>query len=478
MRRPRFLVAGVAALALALTAGLVVAPSRVFGWSSPTITSACSNDPTVNNWTVTLAHESNYNMQWADNAGFSGATDVTMAEGANALSTPSSVTTLYVRWASDYSSSSSATWDGGLCSTPPPSETPFQSFQGETATPTAPPQQKVQLTLIKVLCPSYSVVPANKNPTVYDATGGHGSELDTSYQTSLVDPTTDIPANCTPADGWSFQLYDSVSMDSPVGSPLTTGGDGSVSVWLDPSEIALAQTSGYPTGLWIAEIEQPSVATFGALRCYTDIMNGDNLENVRYLGTADQHIYCIAYNVVVPQETPTVEPTEPPTEAPTGTPVVTAPPTEPPTEAPTGTPVVTAPPTAPPTETPTATPTTEPTAPPTETPTATPTTEPTAPPTETPTATPTTEPTAPPTETPTATPTTEPTAPPTETPTPFESFQGETATPAQTGTPPPTSSGSDGSNNNSTPLFALLICLAFGGLGLLAVQAQRQSIRR
>jgi hypothetical protein len=28
------------------------------------------------------------------------------------------------------------------------------------------------------------------------------------------------------------------------------------------------------------------------------------------------------------------------------------------------------------------------------------------------------------------------------------------------------------------PLFALLICLSFGGLGLLAVQAQRQSIRK
>jgi hypothetical protein len=58
--------------------------------------------------------------------------------------------------------------------------------------------------------------------------------------------------------------------------------------------------------------------------------------------------------------------------------------------------------------------------------------------------------------------------------TPFQSFQGETAVP----TPPPTSTGSDNSSQNSTPLFALLICFAFGGLGLAAVQAQRRSIRR
>jgi hypothetical protein len=41
---------------------------------------------------------------------------------------------------------------------------------------------------------------------------------------------------------------------------------------------------------------------------------------------------------------------------------------------------------------------------------------------------------------------------------------------------PPTSTGS-GPGDGSAPLFALLICLAFGGLGLLAVQAQRRTMR-
>ncbi len=76
-------------------------------------------------------------------------------------------------------------------------------------------------------------------------------------------------------------------------------------------------------------------------------------------------------------------------------------------------------------------------------------------------------------------------------PSPFQSFQGETATPtaagttvveAATGTPviTPAVTSTDGSSpsGDSTPLFALLICFAFGGLGLAAVEAQRRSIRR
>ena len=80
---------------------------------------------------------------------------------------------------------------------------------------------------------------------------------------------------------------------------------------------------------------------------------------------------------------------------------------------------------------------------------------------------------------------------PTPTPTPFQSFAGETAypsgtmtvegatgTPVRVATPPVTSTDGSSPSGDSMPLFALLICLSFGGLGLLAVQAQRQSIRK
>jgi hypothetical protein len=62
--------------------------------------------------------------------------------------------------------------------------------------------------------------------------------------------------------------------------------------------------------------------------------------------------------------------------------------------------------------------------------------------------------------------------------TPFEFFQGETATPRRAVTPPPTTVGGGPSGDSPTPFFALMICFAFGGLGLLAVQRQRRSIRR
>jgi len=72
----------------------------------------------------------------------------------------------------------------------------------------------------------------------------------------------------------------------------------------------------------------------------------------------------------------------------------------------------------------------------------------------------------------TATPTVAPTAAPTTV------VGGETATPTVAVTAPPTSTTGSGSGNNSTPIFALLICVAFGALGLAAVQTQRRSIHR
>ncbi len=80
---------------------------------------------------------------------------------------------------------------------------------------------------------------------------------------------------------------------------------------------------------------------------------------------------------------------------------------------------------------------------------------------------------------PTATPTPVPTAAPIGSPTatPTEQVGGVTAPPATPTLPSTSSSSHQGSDGGSTPLIALLICLAFGGLGLLVVQAQRRSIR-
>jgi len=67
------------------------------------------------------------------------------------------------------------------------------------------------------------------------------------------------------------------------------------------------------------------------------------------------------------------------------------------------------------------------------------------------------------------------TPPPTATPT--EEVGGRTSTPSLAVTPPSTTTPSGTGNGSTAPLAGLLICLAFGGLGLLAVTAQRRSLR-
>jgi len=62
--------------------------------------------------------------------------------------------------------------------------------------------------------------------------------------------------------------------------------------------------------------------------------------------------------------------------------------------------------------------------------------------------------------------------------TPTQSVGSVTATPRRAVTPPPTTISDGSSGDSPTPLFALLICLAFGLLGLLAAQTQRRTLRR
>ena len=132
----------------------------------------------------------------------------------------------------------------------------------------------------------------------------------------------------------------------------------------------------------MVELTNPSIAGFGALRCYHDIHNGDDRENIRGIGTTSQHAYCIGYNVAVAQATPT----------------------------------------------------------------------------------------------PTAVSSATPTAVSSATPTPLQSIEGVTSQPRSSTTPPPTSSGStDGSGSNTTPMLALLISMAFGAMGLFAVESQRRN---
>ncbi len=165
--------------------------------------------------------------------------------------------------------------------------------------------QPISVTFYTRLCSAYTDVPANWEPTVNygggwngNDTGGHNSQLNTSYQTALANAATDLV--CDPYTGtWSWSMWD--SQDSVhhtggnptlVGTATTTGATGSTTITLNPAELALARGSG----LWVTVNVNQSVAGFGAIRCYDDIHYSDNSETVIVPnGTTD--ITCIAYNV-------------------------------------------------------------------------------------------------------------------------------------------------------------------------------------
>jgi len=170
------------------------------------------------------------------------------------------------------------------------------SLQGSAAAnPAVAAPAPVKVTFYKEICPNYSDVPANGNPGNLDATRGHSADLNTSYGTQatghIVSPSNDIPAACAATSGWSFYFTNSGGT-ATTGGPFTTGADGTVTVTLNDDQLALAQGG---TGLWVREATSDS-ASFGSIRCYNDVLNGDNLEQMTRIGSTTQ-LYCIAYNV-------------------------------------------------------------------------------------------------------------------------------------------------------------------------------------
>ncbi|MGD0020639.1 MAG: hypothetical protein ABSD62_15470, partial [Candidatus Limnocylindrales bacterium] len=156
----------------------------------------------------------------------------------------------------------------------------------------------LSITLYKQICASYGDVPANDAYDNLDATGGHAGELNRAHQTAITDPNVDLV--CASYAGWSFNFYHSQSdaNNGNVARTVTTAGaGGSITVSLDQADVIRARYGG---GVWIDEALAPTVAGFGSIRCWTDILNGDNLENVQYVPNDVPQVYCIAYNVNTP----------------------------------------------------------------------------------------------------------------------------------------------------------------------------------
>jgi uncharacterized repeat protein (TIGR01451 family) len=151
------------------------------------------------------------------------------------------------------------------------------------------------ITFYKQICPSYGDVPANDQAKNIDDTLGHWSELDSSHQTAIADPSKDLIGVCNIVP-WAFNLWDS-EYGSVTQTVNTTADPNGTTVYLGQKDIDRARTGG---GVWVSEVYQPTVAGFGALRCWTDILNGDNSENIQYVPADNSHVWCIAYNVNTP----------------------------------------------------------------------------------------------------------------------------------------------------------------------------------
>jgi uncharacterized repeat protein (TIGR01451 family) len=171
------------------------------------------------------------------------------------------------------------------------------SVSEQAPNPVADVRTPLTVTYYKVICARYTDVPANRVPSNVDDTvdqyGHHWQELDASHQATAATPG-DIPAACHTASNWSFQFLNRQGGD--VIDTYTTGPDGTYTITLSDTLTDLARSSG---GLWVREITQP-VAGFGALRCYKDVLNGDNLDYIYNVPADTTQVYCIAYNIAGP----------------------------------------------------------------------------------------------------------------------------------------------------------------------------------
>ena len=193
-------------------------------------------------------------------------------------------------------------------------------------------------------CPRYIDITANKaRNNIQESLRNLGA--DTPYEDSdVVDLATEeaVQPNCMPLTGWRFTLgtaiagqkvtgywgslsvvsgaYDtdvttlaSVPERDDAGSPI---GDSTVA-GATTIELTQAQADRAPSGsLWIqggtpadpilaAVPEMAGKYAFGALRCATDDVNGDNVEYMSF-PSGSRHIFCFAYYVTPPPESGTI----------------------------------------------------------------------------------------------------------------------------------------------------------------------------
>jgi uncharacterized repeat protein (TIGR01451 family) len=186
------------------------------------------------------------------------------------------------------------------------------------------------------VCDLYTDISANKaRNNIQESLKDLGP--DTPYKAGQeVDLETEqtVQPNCTPITGWKFTIGNAIAgnrVTGPWGSLSVVSGADATDITtlasiprrntfgqLDPTEtvqgattieLTQAQLDRAPHGsLWIqgGTTTDPVLVSlfpnqygFGALRCATDNVNGDNVEYVKF-PTGSRHVYCFAYYVTPP----------------------------------------------------------------------------------------------------------------------------------------------------------------------------------
>lgn len=224
---------------------------------------------------------------------------------------------------------------------------------------TAPPALATHerfVTIAARSCPSYGDITANRarnniQESLRDL--GPNTRYGTGAIPIFVDPVIEAQdqANCVPLENWVFTLGDAIAgkvqvpqrellsvVSHPFSTPIVTKPEtallttsdakptgsmieGAVTIELNDAQRDLSSRRA----LWIQGGTPSSPMTsrdyaFGALRCSTDNLNGDNVEWIGYQTAQQQHVFCFAYYVKPPPDSATIRVRKELTGVPGGTP--------------------------------------------------------------------------------------------------------------------------------------------------------------
>jgi alpha-tubulin suppressor-like RCC1 family protein len=190
---------------------------------------------------------------------------------------------------------------------PAPNPTPNPAPSTPGVQPTVP-LSDVSIHFINAVCPTFGDIIGNGNADVADDTYGKylqfknyradGQHFVTPYPAKPINPR-EIPSACSLQAGLSFKLSTDGSHSNNVTTVGPTGSDGEFVIQVKNLPSAFYDQLSNNYLIWMSEIPQPVYGGYAAFRCYSDALNGDNLEFIQIdKNNAPANVYCIAYNAL------------------------------------------------------------------------------------------------------------------------------------------------------------------------------------